>query len=116
MSGARSTRRELPSSARRTVHRRRGRITISLGSHLGALLGLSGLLFISYQMYQVFGPFLSPIAWAIILCLAFQPVHHVLRRRLGNRPNIAALLAIGVVTLAVAIPALVISSILTREA
>jgi predicted PurR-regulated permease PerM len=100
----------------RTVHRRRGRITISLWSHLGALLGFSALLFISYQLYQVFEPFLSPIAWAIILCLAFQPVHHVLRRRLGNRPNIAALLAIGVVTLAVAIPALVISSILTREA
>ena len=100
----------------RAVHRRRGRITVSLWSHLAALLGFSALLFISYQLYQVFEPFLSPIAWAIILRLAFQPVHYLLRRRLGNRPNIAALLATAVVTLAVAIPALAISSILTREA
>jgi predicted PurR-regulated permease PerM len=97
------------------ARRRRG-LTILLWTQLGVLLGFSALLFISYQLYQVFQPFIAPIAWAIILYLAFQPVHHLLRRSLRNRPNLVALLATGVVMLAVAIPALAVSSILTREA
>ncbi len=97
------------------ARRRRG-LTILLWTQLGVLLGFSALLFISYQLYQVFQPFIAPIAWAIILYLAFRPVHHLLRRSLRNRPNLVALLATGVVTLAVAIPALAVSSILTREA
>jgi predicted PurR-regulated permease PerM len=87
-----------------------------LWTQLGALLGFSALLLISYQLYQVFQPFLAPIAWATILRFAFQPVHHLLRLRLQHRTNLVALLATGVVTLAVAIPALTISSILTHEA
>jgi predicted PurR-regulated permease PerM len=87
-----------------------------LWTQLGALLGFSALLLISYQLYQVFQPFLAPIAWATILRFAFQPVHHLLRIRLQNRPNLVALLATAVVMLAVAIPALAISSILTHEA
>jgi predicted PurR-regulated permease PerM len=72
--------------------------------------------FISYQLYQVFQPFLAPIAWAIILRFAFQPIHSLLRSQLPNRRNLVALLATAVVTLAVAIPASAISTILTREA
>jgi predicted PurR-regulated permease PerM len=87
-----------------------------LWTQLGALLGFGVLLFISYQLYQVFQPFVAPIAWAIILRFAFQPIHHLLRKRLGNRPNLVALLTTAVVTLAVALPAFAISSILTREA
>jgi predicted PurR-regulated permease PerM len=83
---------------------------------MGALLGFSALLFITYHLYQVFQPFLAPIAWAIILRFAFQPVYHLLTRRLPNHPNIAALLATIVVTLAVVIPSLVISSVFTHEA
>jgi len=100
----------------RALRRRRRGLTILFWTHLGALLGFSALLFISYQLYQVFQPFLAPIAWAIILRFAFEPVHHLLRSRLRQGPNLAALLATGVVTLAVAIPAFVISSILTHEA
>jgi predicted PurR-regulated permease PerM len=87
-----------------------------LWTQLGALLGFSALLFISYHLYQVFHPFLAPIAWAIILRLAFQPVHDLLRSRLRNRPNLSAILASGVVMLAVGIPVYAISTILTREA
>jgi predicted PurR-regulated permease PerM len=83
---------------------------------LGALLGFSALLLVSYQLYQLFEPFLAPIAWAIILRFAFQPAYHWLQRRLPHRPNLAALLASGVVLLAVAIPVGAISSILTHEA
>jgi predicted PurR-regulated permease PerM len=98
------------------LSRRRRGLTILLWTQLGALLGFSALLFLSYQLYQVFQPFVAPIAWAIILRFAFQPVHHLLKRRLRDRPNLVASLATGVVMLAVAIPALAISSILTREA
>jgi predicted PurR-regulated permease PerM len=83
---------------------------------LGALLGFSVLLFLTYQLYQLFEPFLAPIAWAVILRFAFQPAHQFLRRHLRNRPNLVALLATVMVTLAVAIPVAVISSILTHEA
>jgi predicted PurR-regulated permease PerM len=98
------------------LRRRAGGLTILLWTQLGALLGFAVLLFITYQLYQVFQPFVAPIAWAIILRFAFQPIHHLLRRRLGNRPNLVALLATAVVTVAVAIPAFAISSILTHEA
>ena len=98
------------------LRRRAGGLTTLLWTQLGALLGFAVLLFITYQVYQVFQPFVAPIAWAIILRFAFQPVHHLLRSRLGNRPNLVALLATGVVMVAVAIPSFTISSILTHEA
>jgi predicted PurR-regulated permease PerM len=98
------------------TRRRRGRLTTLLWTQVAALLAFSALLFITYQVYQVFQPFLAPIAWATILSFAFRPVHHLLRRRLGDRPNLVALLTTAVVMLAVAIPALAISSILTHEA
>jgi predicted PurR-regulated permease PerM len=100
----------------RALRRRAGGLTALLWTQLGALLGFGVLLFIVYQLYQVFQPFVASIAWAIILRFAFQPVHQFLRRHLGKRPNLAALSATAVVTLAVIIPALAISSILTREA
>jgi len=103
-------------SESRALHRRRSGLLIILWSQLGALLGFSLLVFITYQLYQVFQPFLAPIAWAIILRFAFQPMHSLLRSQLPNRRNLVALLATAVVTLAVAIPASAISTILTREA
>jgi predicted PurR-regulated permease PerM len=100
----------------RLLRQRRARLSLLLGAQLGALLGFSVLLLITYQLYQLFEPFLAPIAWAVILRFAFQPAHQWLKQRLGNRPNLAALLATGVVMLAVAIPLGAISSILTHEA
>jgi predicted PurR-regulated permease PerM len=99
-----------------SIRQRAGGLTTLLWTQLGALLGFAVLLFITYQLYQVFQPFVAPIAWAIILRFAFQPIHHLLRRHLGNRPNLVALLATGVVMVAVAIPSSAISSILTHEA
>jgi predicted PurR-regulated permease PerM len=98
------------------LRRRRGGPTILLLTQLGALIGFGVLLVISYQLYQVFQPVVAPLAWAIILRFAFEPVPQLLRHRLRNRPNLGALLATGVVMLAVAIPAFAISSILTHEA
>jgi predicted PurR-regulated permease PerM len=87
-----------------------------LGLLLGALVGFGVLAFISYHLYRVFQAFVTPVAWAIILAIVFQPVHRRLFRRCGGRPNLAASLATLVVMLAVAVPASAISGILTREA
>jgi predicted PurR-regulated permease PerM len=106
----------MPLNEARVLRRRRTGLRRLLWAQLGALLGFSALLFISYQLYQLFEPFLASIAWAIILRFAFQPAHQLLRQRLPGRPNLVALLATGVVMLAVAIPVAAMSSILTQEA
>jgi predicted PurR-regulated permease PerM len=100
----------------RPLRQRGGGFITLLWTQLGALVGFAVLLFVSYQLYLVFQSFVSPVAWAIILRFAFQPVYIRLQRLLGHRPNLSALLATGVATLAVAIPALAISGILTHEA
>lgn len=97
--------------------RRRGSdLTTQLGILLGTLVGFSLIVFIGYQLYQVFQPFVSPVAWAIILRFVFQPVHIHMPRLVGERPNLAAFLSTLVVMLAVGIPAVAISGILTQEA
>lgn len=90
-------------------------MTVPLGTLLSALVGFSLLLFIGYQLYLVFQAFLAPIIWAIILRLVFHPAHARLARLVGDRPNLGAFLATLVVMLAVAIPTLAISGVLTRE-
>jgi predicted PurR-regulated permease PerM len=94
--------------------RRRG-FTILLWTQLGALLGFTLILYVSYQLYLVFQAFFTPVAWAIILRFAFEPIYSRLQRLVGHRPNLSALLATAVATLAVALPALAIFGILTRE-
>ncbi|MFZ5756757.1 MAG: AI-2E family transporter [Pseudomonadota bacterium] len=52
----------------------------------GALLFL--LVALAFSIVQ---PFLASIAWALILCFVTWPLYERLRRRLGNRHNISAL-------------------------
>lgn len=101
---------------RQTRRRERSELGMLLRAQLGALMGFGALLFIIYQMYQVFQPFVAPTAWAIILGLTFQPVHRGLRSLVRGRPTLAALLATAVVMLTVVIPTLALSGILAREA
>jgi len=101
---------------RQTMRRRRRELGMLLWAQLGALIGFGALVFIIYQLYQVFQPFVTPIAWAIILGLTFQPVHRGIRGMVRNRPTLAALLATGVVILTVVVPTLALSGILTQEA
>jgi predicted PurR-regulated permease PerM len=100
----------------RPLRRRGGGYSTLLWTQLGALTGFSLLLFVTYHLYLIFQPFGAPVAWAIILRFAFQPIYAWLQRLIGLRPNLAALLATGIATLAVAIPALAIFGILTHEA
>jgi predicted PurR-regulated permease PerM len=95
------------------LRRRRGSDLTLL---LAILFSFSLIVFIGYQLYQVFQAFVAPVTWAIILGIVFQPVHVRLARLMGRHPNLVALLTTLVVMLAVAIPALAISGILTSEA
>jgi predicted PurR-regulated permease PerM len=100
----------------RPLRRRGGGYSTLLWTQLGALIGFALLLFVTYQLYLTFQTFGAPVAWAIILRFAFQPIYAWLQRIVGHRPNLVALLGTAITTLAVAIPALAIFGILTHEA
>jgi predicted PurR-regulated permease PerM len=71
-----------------------------------ALIGLLAAL-----CYVVFAPFLTLMAWAVILAITLYPVHRWLARRLGGRQGIAAtLLVLGACVLIIAPTALLLNS------
>ncbi len=85
-------------------------------SQLFAAFFFAAFIFLLYQLYQVFAPFLSPILWAVILAMLFYPVHARLLPRLRSRSTAAALLSTLLVIIAMVGPMLSLSSIVTREA
>jgi predicted PurR-regulated permease PerM len=67
-----------------------------------------------YLTYRLAEPFLSAIAGAIVLAIAFLPFHNWIRTRLG-RPGPAALISTLAVLLLVLVPATVIGVTAVRE-
>jgi predicted PurR-regulated permease PerM len=62
--------------------------------------------------YQVFSPFLSLMAWALILAITLYPAHCMLARRLGGKQGLAAtLLVLAGFVLIVAPTALLLASL-----
>ncbi|WP_100640126.1 AI-2E family transporter [Marinobacter salexigens] len=60
-------------------------------------------------------PFFGPIFWAIAIALIFHPFQLFLVRRLGDRPNVNALITLTVCMLIVVIPVLVLVTSLVAE-
>jgi len=60
--------------------------------------------FLGYLCYRVLSPFLSLLAWSIILAVTLYPLHQMLARRIGGRQWLAsgALLLVG--TLLIVVP------------
>ena len=55
----------------------------------------AGLVFaMAVLCYQVFSPFLSLMAWALILAVALYPIHQKLANRMGGRQGLAATLLV----------------------
>lgn len=55
----------------------------------------AGLLFVLAMLcYRIFSPFLSLIAWALILAVTLYPVHQKLVRRMGGKQGLAATLLV----------------------
>lgn len=59
-----------------------------------------------YLMYLIFRPFLSGIAWAVVLVVAFQPLYERIARWLGGRTRLAAALVTALVAAFVVLPTL----------
>lgn len=68
-----------------------------------------------YLTYQVFAPFLSALAWGMVLTIIFYPVHARILQRLG-RPNLSALISTLLLTFIIIVPALVVGAAFTRQA
>src|SRR5215467_3113406 len=61
-----------------------------------------------YAAYLIYRPFLKSLFLALVLTIAFTPVHDWIRRRV-RRPTLAALITTLAVVLVIAVPLLFIS-------
>ena len=71
---------------------------------------------VSLAFLWVLWSFLSPIFWAAILAISFNPVNHWMRSKTGGRANLASLLTLVVILITVVVPALFIASAVIGEA
>ncbi len=72
------------------------------------------ILLIGYLTYLVIRPFLAPIAWAIVFAVMFSRVHVELSPRIG--PSRSALAATLMAAVLIVAPAVVLVSVVAREA
>ena len=61
-------------------------------------------------------PLFGPIFWAVAIVIVLFPVYRTLLARLGNRPNLAALLMTVGILLLIIIPVFLITPAVLREA
>lgn len=76
---------------------------------------LAMLLGVSLAFVLLMKPFFGPIFWAVAIALIFHPVRERLAKRLGNRPNIIALLTLSLCMVIVVIPVLALVTSLVAE-
>jgi predicted PurR-regulated permease PerM len=69
---------------------------------------------LGYLSYQIFKPFLSPIAWAIVLSLVFYPIYAFLLRYIKWR-SVASLITLVMILLIIMGPFSYISFLLVKE-
>jgi predicted PurR-regulated permease PerM len=72
------------------------------------------LALITYELYALFAPFLTPIAWAILLAFLVHPALTTLNRIVRNRTVCAIILTV-VIALGVILPAIWLSARLLHE-
>jgi predicted PurR-regulated permease PerM len=73
---------------------------------LTTVLSYGALLLLGYWVYEIFAPYLVPLAWSAVLAIFFYPLYTWLERRM--KPTRAALVATLGVTLLLIVPALVL--------
>ncbi|HDZ37410.1 MAG TPA: AI-2E family transporter [Marinobacter sp.] len=76
---------------------------------------LALLVGVSLAFVFLMKPFFGPIFWAVAIALIFHPFQNFLTRRLGERPNVNALITLTVCMLIVVIPVLVLVTSLVAE-
>ena len=72
-------------------------------------------LFLLYQLYRVLSGFLGPIVWAAILTLLFYPLYQRVLRMVRGNATVAALALTALVTVAIAVPTVSLSTVVTQE-
>lgn len=87
---------------------------VERGVERGGFLLFLGL--VTAALAWVVWPFAAPLLWASLAAIMFQPLYRRMLRLRPGRENQAALLALLVITVAIVIPALIIGSIVVREA
>jgi predicted PurR-regulated permease PerM len=76
---------------------------------------LALLVGVSLAFVFLMKPFFGPIFWAVAIALIFHPVQQLLVRKLGERPNLNALITLVICMVIVVIPVLVLVTSLVAE-
>ncbi len=76
---------------------------------------LALLVGVSLAFVFLMKPFFGPIFWAVAIALIFHPVQQILVRKLGDRPNLNALITLFICMFIVVIPVLVLVTSLVAE-
>src|SRR5262249_32981433 len=80
---------------------------------LTTVLSYGALLLLGYWVYEIFAPYLVPLAWSAVLAIFFYPVYLRLEKRM--KPSWAAMVATLAVTLLLIVPTLVVLVYTARE-
>jgi len=81
---------------------------------LTTVLSYGVLLLLIYFVFRIYEPFLAALGWAAILVIFFYPMHYRLLRCFSAKK--AAILSTLVVTLALIVPAILLTTLFIREA
>ena len=81
---------------------------------LRVLTFYAGAVLLAYLLYQLFLPFLVPLAWAAVIAICFHPAHRRFEHRFG--PGRAALLSTVCVAVLIVVPILGVASAFVSEA
>jgi len=74
------------------------------------------LVFVVYQIFQIFSPFFQPIFWSAILSFGFYPLYKRLRTALNNRETLSAFIMTALILLLVIPPLVFIIANLAAQA
>lgn len=80
------------------------------------VFGLAASAVIAYLLWKIFQPFLGPILWALLLAILLWPIQQRLRRRLGGRRSLAAILLTMGVALGFVGPAVLLAALFFGQA
>lgn len=76
---------------------------------------LAMLVGVSLAFIWLMKPFFGPIFWAVAIALIFYPVREALSRKMGDRPNVVALLTLFICLIIVVIPVIILLTSLIAE-
>ncbi|TVR96206.1 MAG: AI-2E family transporter [Rhodospirillales bacterium] len=90
--------------------------TLRLGEpNIAGSLALLFIVMLSVASFIIMMPFLAPLLWGVILAIAMWPAFSRLRRLLGNRRTLAAILMTLLLAVVLLGPVAVIATVITEE-